>query len=178
MTWHYRSADPDLGAAQAQACRQSLEQNLDQRWDVDVMSGKANLEVRPSFINKGEIVKRLVQPQAQQEKVVDPPGLVLCMGDDFTDEGMSALSLSSRFVVFFPKSNGIQRVGSNTRVNGNVSDMFRALHSSTAAKIVPKENIFTVTIGDSNKVTAADWHLPEPADVIRTISLLAHDGQV
>ncbi|KAI9883518.1 MAG: hypothetical protein M1823_004707 [Watsoniomyces obsoletus] len=143
VTWHYRSADPDLGAAQAQKCRQSLEQNLDQRWEVDVMSGKANLEVRPSFISKGEIAKRLVEPQAQQEQTKNPPGLVLCMGDDFTDE-----------------------------------DMFRALHSSTAAEVVPKENIFTVTIGDSSKVTAADWHLPEPADVIRAIRLLAYDGQI
>lgn len=82
LTWHYRGADPSLGVTRAHECRQSLEQNIVPRWEVDVMSGKANLEVRPSFVNKGEIAKRLM---AQEE--TDPPDFVLCMGDDFTDEG-------------------------------------------------------------------------------------------
>jgi len=46
------------------------------------MTGKANLEVRPRFVNKGEIAKRLVLEYGEQ-----PPELVLCLGDDFTDEG-------------------------------------------------------------------------------------------
>ena len=50
------------------------------------MAGKANLEVRPKFVNKGEIAKRLVQ----QYGGAGPggPDFVLCMGDDFTDEDM------------------------------------------------------------------------------------------
>ena len=48
------------------------------------MSGKANLEVRPSFVNKGEIAKRLVKEKYDEK---EPPEFVLCMGDDFTDEG-------------------------------------------------------------------------------------------
>lgn len=46
------------------------------------MTGKANLEVRPRFVNKGEIAKRLVEEYGSQ-----PPEFVLCLGDDFTDEG-------------------------------------------------------------------------------------------
>jgi trehalose 6-phosphate synthase/phosphatase len=50
------------------------------------MTGKANLEVRPTFINKGEIVKRLVASYGKE--VGDPPEFALCLGDDFTDEDM------------------------------------------------------------------------------------------
>lgn len=48
------------------------------------MTGKANLEVRPTFINKGEIAKRLVQDHPADA----PPEFILCLGDDFTDEDM------------------------------------------------------------------------------------------
>jgi len=48
------------------------------------MEGKANLEVRPTFINKGEIAKRLVLEYGQDA----PPEFVLCLGDDLTDEDM------------------------------------------------------------------------------------------
>jgi trehalose 6-phosphate synthase/phosphatase len=50
------------------------------------MAGKANLEVRPTFINKGEIAKRLVNEYGQEDG--DAPEFVLCLGDDFTDEDM------------------------------------------------------------------------------------------
>jgi len=46
------------------------------------MTGKANLEVRPKFVNKGEIARKLVEEQGD-----DAPEFVLCMGDDSTDEG-------------------------------------------------------------------------------------------
>ena len=66
----------------AQECRRALEAQVVGRWDIDVMSGKANLEVRPSFVNKGEITKKLVLRDQES-----PPDFVMCMGDDFTDEG-------------------------------------------------------------------------------------------
>lgn len=50
------------------------------------MSGKANLEVRPTFINKGEIVKSLLQ---SYELANNPlPEFSICAGDDTTDEDM------------------------------------------------------------------------------------------
>ena len=52
------------------------------------MTGKANLEVRPRFVNKGEIAKRLVEEYGEE-----PPEFVLCLGDDFTDEGKSRIEL-------------------------------------------------------------------------------------
>jgi len=46
--------------------------------------------------------------------------------------------------------------------------MFRALRATK----LPKENVFSVTVGASSKQTLASWHLLEPADVISTIALL------
>ncbi|CBF82703.1 putative alpha,alpha-trehalose-phosphate synthase subunit Tps2 [Aspergillus nidulans FGSC A4] len=84
LTWHYRRADPEYGAFQARECRKQLEEHVSKTWDVEVMAGKANLEVRPRFVNKGFIATRLVQ--AYEDGKV--PEFILCSGDDFTDEDM------------------------------------------------------------------------------------------
>jgi trehalose 6-phosphate synthase/phosphatase len=65
--------------------RVHLERTVAKKYDVEVMTGKANLEVRPRFVNKGEIAKRLVLDYGDQPG--EPPEFVLCLGDDFTDEG-------------------------------------------------------------------------------------------
>lgn len=81
LTWHYRLADPEHAAVQARDCKCELEQTLTKAYDVEVMTGKANLEVRPRFVNKGEIARRLIA-------ACDDWGFVLCVGDDVTDEDM------------------------------------------------------------------------------------------
>ncbi|KAL9122262.1 MAG: hypothetical protein Q9187_001181 [Circinaria calcarea] len=86
LTWHFRRADPEYGAFQALECKKHLESTVAKKWDVEVMNGKANLEVRPTFVNKGEIAKRLVNEYGHA--VGEPPEFVLCLGDDFTDEDM------------------------------------------------------------------------------------------
>ncbi|KAL5332822.1 glycosyltransferase family 20-domain-containing protein [Aspergillus crustosus] len=86
LTWHYRRADPEYGAFQARECRRKLEEDVSETWDVEVMAGKANLEVRPRFVNKGFIAKRLVDAYGTGPGKV--PGFILCSGDDFTDEDM------------------------------------------------------------------------------------------
>ncbi|ORY60815.1 trehalose-phosphatase [Pseudomassariella vexata] len=156
LTWHYRLADPEQGAHAAREAQKELEATVTKKWDVDVMTGKANLEVRPTFINKGEISKRLVANYnsdishivdgSKVEEMTDAtkPGqveFVLCMGDDFTDE-----------------------------------DMFRAL-SGLSGTALSEESIFTVTVGASTKVTLAKYHVLEPDDVIEGMALLAGVGK-
>ncbi len=85
LTWHYRRADPVLGAYNANKCQRELETLVAGKYDVEVMTGKANLEVRPRFVNKGEIAKRLVNEYGRGEDV--EPDFVMCCGDDTTDEG-------------------------------------------------------------------------------------------
>lgn len=93
LTWHYRQAhDAKLGADTASDVLQIIKKEMSGKWDVEVMPGKANVEVRPTFINKGEIVKRLVgmyhQPVTTATGTEGGVEFVLCMGDDFTDEDM------------------------------------------------------------------------------------------
>jgi len=89
LTWHYRRADPEYGAFQARECQKKLNATVAKRYDVEVMTGKANLEVRPRFVNKGEIAKHLIAEYGSGPE--DMPEFVLCLGDDFTDEGTYTL---------------------------------------------------------------------------------------
>ncbi|KAJ8112606.1 hypothetical protein ONZ43_g5357 [Nemania bipapillata] len=155
LTWHYRKADPELGAHESRVALDELRSTVAKKWDVDVMEGKANLEVRPTFINKGEIVKRLVHHYnsefasradgtqiAQQDSVGEGSKLefVLCCGDDFTDE-----------------------------------DMFRALNGLSGAELVG-DHVFTVSVGARHKKTLAKWHVLEPQDVLESAALLVGVG--
>ncbi|KAG6296192.1 hypothetical protein E4U09_001868 [Claviceps aff. purpurea] len=146
LTWHYRLADPEQGIHMARECHKELESSVANKWDIEVMPGKANVEVRPTFINKGEIAKRLIaryhNPGGEPTELDPNPGRVefaLCMGDDFTDE-----------------------------------DMFRSLNGATG-EVLHADHVFTVTVGASTKVTLAKWHLLEPEDVIECVALLAGD---
>ncbi|KAL6887412.1 family 20 glycosyltransferase [Trichoderma longibrachiatum] len=147
LTWHYRLAEPEQGLHMSRECHRELETGIAQRWEVEVMPGKANIEVRPTFINKGEIAKRLVatyhNPGAAPTEKDPYPGKIefaLCSGDDFTDE-----------------------------------DMFRSLNGACGT-ILEDQHVFTVTVGASTKVTLAKWHLLEPEDVIECVGLLAGAG--
>ncbi|KAH6989494.1 family 20 glycosyltransferase [Ilyonectria sp. MPI-CAGE-AT-0026] len=144
LTWHYRLANPEQGIHMSRECHKELEATVGVKWDVEVMPGKANVEVRPTFINKGEIAKRLIAtyhspgtPKTEETPNPGPVEFALCFGDDFTDE-----------------------------------DMFRSLNAATGTVLDPN-HVFTVTIGPSTKVTLAKSHLLEPEDVIECVALLA-----
>lgn len=75
----------------AQDLQKELHRTVAQKWEVEVMSGKANVEVRPTFINKGEISKKLVATynnKTAEDGEVSKVEFVLCSGDDFADEDM------------------------------------------------------------------------------------------
>lgn len=81
ITWHYRLADPDYGAFQAKECQNHLESSVLSKYPVEILIGKKNLEVRPTSINKGEIVNQLISIHPDCD-------FILCAGDDRTDEDM------------------------------------------------------------------------------------------
>lgn len=85
ITWHYRKADPIFGAFQASHLRAYLELTVAKKYPIDVMAGKANVEIRPKLFNKGEIVKNIFQDARERKQF---PEFVLCCGDDTTDEDM------------------------------------------------------------------------------------------
>lgn len=146
LTWHYRRADPELGRFQAEKCQKELEDTVATRYDVEVMAGKANIEVRPRFLNKGEIVKRLMALHGDNK---DAPEFVLCLGDDRTDEDMfrSLLDVQERW---------------------HKSDKPKNAVSGTYG-------IFPVAVGPASKQTVATAHLSDPAQVLETLGLLTGD---
>lgn len=162
LTWHYRRSDPELGRFQAERCTEELRNGIGKEYDVEVMAGKANVEVRPKFVNKGEIVRRLVlnphggklDPHAahvnpQKIDALRLPDFMLCSGDDTTDE-----------------------------------DMFRSLQDIEAQwhlDDLPKNcggtyGIYPVLVGPAAKQTLATAHLNVPSQLIDTLGLLT--GQV
>ncbi|OBT49209.1 hypothetical protein VE00_00160 [Pseudogymnoascus sp. WSF 3629] len=91
LTWHYRRADQELATYMSRECQTELEQTVGKKWEVEVMTGKMNLEVRPTFINKGEIVKRLISNHTTKDGAPtggEAPEFLISLGDDFTDEDM------------------------------------------------------------------------------------------
>lgn len=82
LTWHYRNADPEYGLWQSRELQTHLEQAIIPKHAIEILTGKANLEVRPRDINKGEIVASLIKDNA------DNLDFVFCAGDDKTDEDM------------------------------------------------------------------------------------------
>lgn len=90
ITWHHRRADPEFGLFQAAELKKQLEKELAPKYDVEIMTGKANIEVRPRQFNKGEIVKQLIRKytttDANGKSCI--PDFVYCSGDDKADEDM------------------------------------------------------------------------------------------
>lgn len=170
LTWHYRRADPEFGAFQARECRNHLEQTVAQKYDIEVMAGKANVEVRPRQFNKGEIVKSILESFGSADK----PEFVICLGDDATDEDMfKALHRSV--------ARDDRRSSSESVPDGCSALELEKLKmaDSTATEKVAYERsadgLFPVTVGPANKLTTATWHLLDPAAVLDTLSVLTGD---
>lgn len=65
-------------------CQKELDQTVGKKWDVAVIKGKANLDVRPTFINKGESFKWFIT--SYDSKIGGTPDFLIFAGDDTTDE--------------------------------------------------------------------------------------------
>lgn len=80
LVWHYRSADREFGALQANKMRVHLGDLL-RSAPVQVVPGDKLVEVRPQAIHKGLVVRDTLA-NAQ------PPFAALALGDDSTDEDL------------------------------------------------------------------------------------------
>ncbi|AMD22217.1 HGL123Wp [Eremothecium sinecaudum] len=161
LTWHYRRAVPELGEFNASELKKMLDEFAVDN-ELEVMEGKANIEVRPRFVNKGEIVKRIVwTPHGSNQCLEDDfsidedipkdllPDFVLCLGDDFTDEDMfrQLIEIESKWAEKFPDDrNGWGHYG-----------------------------VHPVTVGSASKKTVAKTHLTDPHQVLDTLGLLVGD---
>ncbi|MFZ5471731.1 MAG: bifunctional alpha,alpha-trehalose-phosphate synthase (UDP-forming)/trehalose-phosphatase [Myxococcota bacterium] len=82
LAWHYRLADPEFGAHQANELKLHLAAVLSNS-PVEILTGEKVVEIRPHGVHKGRIVTPLVQ-------TTSPGTLFMAMGDDRTDEDLFA----------------------------------------------------------------------------------------
>jgi trehalose 6-phosphate synthase/phosphatase len=83
LAWHWRMAEPELGAARADELWRRLEHALADR-PAELLHGEKVIEIRPTGVNKGLVVKRLL------ERLEAPLPTIAAMGDDRTDEDLFA----------------------------------------------------------------------------------------
>ncbi|CCF57257.1 hypothetical protein KAFR_0C02640 [Kazachstania africana CBS 2517] len=159
LTWHYRRSVPELGEYSAENLKTELIKFADD-YGLEVMEGKANIEVRPRFVNKGEIVKRLVwHENGTDQDLLKPidenitrdkmPDFILCLGDDSTDEDM------------FRELNVIE---------DKWHDKFKDQKNEWG-----HFGFYPVKVASASKQTVAKAHLTDPQQVLDTLGLLVGD---
>lgn len=79
LVWHYTNVEPDIAFKRASELKRELMELLADD-DVAVHEGRKVIEVKPSAITKGSVVREL--------RAAYPADFVLCAGDDYTDEDM------------------------------------------------------------------------------------------
>jgi len=81
LAWHYRMAEPELGAGRAEELQHRLESIL-KDGSAELLRGEKVIEVRPSGVSKARVVERLLG------LIEAPLPTIAAMGDDRTDEDL------------------------------------------------------------------------------------------
>ncbi|XP_047321709.1 probable alpha,alpha-trehalose-phosphate synthase [UDP-forming] 10 [Impatiens glandulifera] len=84
LVWHHQEADPDFGSCQAKELVDHLDNVLANEPAV-VYKGQNIVEVKPQGISKGLVAEKVLSTISNDGT---PPGFVMCIGDDKSDEDM------------------------------------------------------------------------------------------
>lgn len=84
ITWHYRNADPYYAEWVSKELLSHLMLSVASKMPIEVITGKKAIEVRPKGVNKGAVVRSLLNTKFRDTNF----DFVLCVGDDRTDEDM------------------------------------------------------------------------------------------
>ena len=95
--WSYYSCDPEWGSIQSTHLVKELTEALAE-FDVRFVALKGIVEVVPRKLNKGHIVKRILDDVNARTGDVD---FLLCMGDDIADEKMFTVRNKSFIAISF-----------------------------------------------------------------------------
>jgi trehalose 6-phosphate synthase/phosphatase len=79
LAWHWRMAEPELGADRAQEVWRRLEGHLSDK-PVEMLRGDRVIEIRPRGVHKGRAVERVLAATQR------PLPTIAAMGDDVTDD--------------------------------------------------------------------------------------------
>ena len=81
LAWHYRMAQPELGATHAEQLWRTLEASI-RGTSAELLRGSKVIEVRSHGVSKARVVERVLRPFAP------PFPAIVAVGDDPTDEDM------------------------------------------------------------------------------------------
>jgi trehalose 6-phosphate synthase/phosphatase len=173
--WSYYSCDPEWGSLQAMYLVLELENEL-RSFDVRFVTLKGIVEVVPRKLNKGLIVKKVLQDAAMKRDAEgDNVDFILCCGDDISDEKMftSVYAFLSEL-----GDEHAHQTGSNVPpVFGDEGETLMSsggLMESTSSgplKIPPQMYAFTVAVG--KKETHASTYVNDVQDVANALVMLA-----
>jgi trehalose-phosphatase len=122
-----------------------LENAIVSKFPVEILVGKMNLEVRPTAVNKGEIVKRILARAPESDFIV-------CAGDDKTDEDMFRTLSATYFARY---QDQLDR--GNKEITWNDT----------------KSSLYSITVGPAMKKSMANWQVEHPANVIELLGKMA-----
>jgi trehalose 6-phosphate synthase/phosphatase len=156
-----------------------LENTILSKLPVEILMGKKNLEIRPHQINKGEVIKRLIDHHRKLLLQSNNAGggdieFVFCAGDDKTDEDMfRALRLPRSSPLHTPPASAGPTIHQkqhqlNDHVNNNV-----VTADNNGGGMQISNSVFTCTIGSATKKTIAMSHLNKSEELISLLEQLA-----
>ena len=96
LVWHYRRADPEFGQWKAVLLTEELS-NLTANMPVHVRHGRKIVEIAAANVNKANAVLRILAER--EAELGNPYDLVLCAGDDLTDESMFTIQRENLLTV-------------------------------------------------------------------------------
>lgn len=136
-----------------------MENAIVSKYPVEILVGKKNLEVRPMSVNKGEIVKRILSQNSDTN-------LVICAGDDKTDEDMFRALSAAHY----------QQKQASSPSALKVSSPSISPKSTVTPNVIWQEqdsSLYSITVGPSEKKTHANWHVNTPQQIIQVLEELA-----
>lgn len=126
LVWHYRAADPELGAQRSQELLDHLV-NFTANIDVQILQGHKVIEVKSGGVNKG--TTGLIW---MKREVYD---FVMAVGDDWTDEYLFAALPTDAYTVRVGLAESKARF--NLHLQVAVLELLETLAGITADEIVP-----------------------------------------
>jgi trehalose 6-phosphate synthase/phosphatase len=90
LVWHYRAADPEFGTSKARQLAEELGM-ITSNDPVEIRPGRRIVEVTAASVSKSAAVNRVLDEGRYD--------LIVCAGDDATDESMFRLTLKNQIMI-------------------------------------------------------------------------------